>query len=972
MINADINTLRQRATKFAKEYADAHYEIGEAQSFIIGLCQVFGLNHRRAVSFEKRVKKTKGSGRIDGFFPSLLLIEMKSKGEDLDKAYQQATGYFHGLNNDEMPRCLLISDFQNLHLYDLETHSEAIKIKLADLPQQIEHFLFLAGYEKLAIEKQERINKTAAEKMADLHDAIKATGYDGKDLETYLVRLLFCLFAEDTGLFGENGRFLNYLHNYTKTDGSDCHGALNSLFDTLNKAENKRPKNLPEQLKTFPYINGALFEGTLAQCYFDESSRNTLIECAKLDWSEISPAIFGSLFQAIMHFDDELATAKTKKRREFGAHYTSEENILKTINPLFMDNLRAEFEKCKRNKHKLAEFHQKLSTLNFFDPACGCGNFLIIAYRELRLLELEVIKIQYGKNLTAHIDIETIILCNVHQFHGIDIDDSAVHIATLALWLTDHQMNMRVQELGLYYNRIPLTKKANIVYANALRIDWETVIHPKDCSYIMGNPPFVGYSYQTKAQKEDLAIVFQNMNGAGVLDLVAAWHIKAARYIQANKNIPVAFVSTNSLTQGEQVAILWTELLKLNIRLFFAHRTFQWNNEGRGVAAVHCVIMGFYCEVGANSFAHTPTTRNSANKFAPTFCRLFDYGDNIKGEPVEIKATQINPYLVDAPTVCVNKRRKPLSPNAPEMLNGGKPTEGGNLLLSPLEVDDIKNHDLIAAKYIRPFLMGDEFINNNPRYCLWLKDSTVNDRTYSPEIKKRMELVKSMRLASPKVATQKLAATPYLFGEIRISASNYLAIPKVSSENRFYIPIGYLDAEVICGDKLFFIPNASLFNFGLLTSHMHNAWMRTVAGRLKSDYSYSNTIVYNNFPFPELSGGTNQGLNAMNRNSNPGLYAKIEAAAQAVLDARQAEEDRCKAQGQKCSLAMLYAADAMPADLIKAHHALDKAVDAAYGYKGSKDDAARVAFLFERYQQLTAPLVETELLRKKTKKAAFP
>jgi|WetSurSiteA1Bulk_404760.scaffolds.fasta_scaffold00039_20 type I restriction-modification system DNA methylase subunit len=945
MITININTLRQRAAKFAKAFAKSNYEMGEAQNFIRGLCEVFGLNHLRAVSFEMRVKKLSGKrGRIDGFFPSLLLIEMKSAGEDLDKAYTQATEYFHGLKDEEMPRCVLVSDFQNLHLYNLESHAEPLKIQLSDLPQHIEHFSFLAGYEKLAIEKQEHINKLAAEKMADLHDAIKTTGYDGKDLETYLVRLLFCLFAEDTGLFGENGSFLNYLHNHTKVDGSDLHGALNSLFDTLNKAETKRPKNLPEQLKNFPYINGALFEGILAQCYFDESARNTLIACAKLDWSEISPAIFGSLFQAIMHFDDEAANAKTKKRREFGAHYTSEENILKTINPLFMDDLRAEFAKCGRNKTKLAEFHQKLAKLNFFDPACGCGNFLIIAYRELRLLELDLIKAQFGDKQVAQLDIDTLILCNVHQFHGIDIDESAVQIATLALWLVDHQMNLRVQELGNYYNRIPLTKKANIVCANALRLAWESVIEAKECSFIMGNPPFVGRQYQTKEQKNDLALVFQGMNGAGVLDLVAAWHIKAARYIQANPNIPVAFVSTNSLTQGEQVAILWAELLKLNIRLFFAHRTFQWNNEGRGVAAVHCVIMGFICVGGQ----------------AKSDLRLFDYGDDIQGTPTEIKAAQINPYLVDAPTVLIEKRRKQVSSNAPEMVNGSMPNDGGNLLLSQEEADHIQQNDPIAAKYIRPFLMGDEFINNIPRYCLWLKDSTASDRIYSPEIKKRVEQVKKMRLTSTRQATQKLADTPYLFGEIRVPNSlRYLAIPKVSSETRRFIPIGYLESEVICGDKIFFLPDATLYHFGILTSTMHNAWMRAVCGRMKNDYSYSNTIVYNNFPFPDGRVG--------NAHSTAAIKNKIEQAAQAILDARKAEQDRCAAQNQKCSLAMLYAANGMPADLIKAHNALDKAVDAAYGYKGGKDDAARVAFLFECYQQLIAPLMETEKVKKSRK-----
>ena len=408
-----IETLRSNAAKFANDFSAAHYEMGEGQKFIFGLCNVFELDYLKAVRFEDRVKKASGNGRIDAFFPSLLLVEMKSKGEDLYKAYVQATEYFDGLKTEDLPRCVLVSDFQNLHLYNQETKEEPLKIKLSELPQYIERFRFLTGYQKIVTERLERISKEAADKMAVLHDAIKATDYTGKDLETYLVRLLFCLFADNTGLFGENGTFLHYLKTWTDTDGSDLHGALNKLFDTLNTPDEKylvehpdykgkkRLKNLPEHLADFPYINGALFEGGLAECYFDEASRAILIECANLDWSEISPAIFGSLFQAIMHFDDEAANAKTKKRREFGAHYTSEANILKVINPLFMDDLRAEFNAIpKTHQRKLVTFHQKLAKLNFFDPACGCGNFLIIAYRELRLLELEVIKRQCGAKPT--------------------------------------------------------------------------------------------------------------------------------------------------------------------------------------------------------------------------------------------------------------------------------------------------------------------------------------------------------------------------------------------------------------------------------------------------------------------------------------------------------------------------------------------------------------------------------------------
>jgi hypothetical protein len=918
----NLTTLRNRATKFAKEFATARYEMGEAQSFIIGLCEIFGLNHRRAVQFESRVKKLNGKrGRIDGFFPSLLLIEMKSAGEDLDAAYQQATEYFHGLNDDEMPRCVLVSDFQNLHLYNLDSHAPPLKIKLEELPQYLEHFLFLTGYEKKAIERQEKINKLAAEKMADLHDAVKRTGYGGKDLETYLVRLLFCLFAEDTGLFGENGAFLDYLQQQTKSDGCDLHGALIALFDTLNTDNTKRLKNLPEHLKKFPYVNGALFDGSLAFCQFDETSRQILIDCALLDWSEISPAIFGSLFQAIMHFDDEAANAKTKKRREFGAHYTSEENILKTINPLFMDDLRAEFVKC--SKAKLPAFHQKLATLNFFDPACGCGNFLIIAYRELRLLELDVIKAQYGNKQIGQIDVDTLILCNVHQFHGIDIDESAAQIATLALWLVDHQMNLRVQELGNYYNRIPLKKKANIVCANALQIDWQSVIKPKDCSFIMGNPPFIGKKEQSPEQKNDIQSLTSSMKGAGVLDYVTAWYLKATAFIKNNPSIPVAFVSTNSICQGEQVGILWSYLTAQGVKIHFAHRTFRWSNEGRGVAAVHCVIIGFGLK-------------------EPSSYRLFDYED-IKGEPIEIKAAQINPYLVDAPTTLIENRRTPIN-NAPELSYGSFALDSGHYTLTKSDADEIVTSHPNAKKYIRKFIGGVELLHSVERYCLWLLDAIPSDILTIEPIKKRVESVQKWRKISSREATQKLADTPSIFAEIRQPKADYLAFPTTSSENRNYLPIAFLNSDVIASNQIYIIPNATLYHFGVLTSTMHNAWMRSVCGRLESRYRYSAGIVYNNFPFPT---------------PNAKQIAAIEKQAQAVLDARAVHENS--------TLADLYNPLTMPANLVKAHNELDKAVDAAYNYKNAKDDAARVAFLFEKYQELVAPLVEVEKVKKPKK-----
>ncbi len=929
----DLKTLHDRADKFSKEFENAKYEMGEAQNFMRGLCEVYGINSTRTLLFEERVAKDVevdgvkgGINRIDGLFPSLLLVEMKSKGKNLEKAYVQAKGYIEKLEKrpEVAPRYILVSDFQNLVLYDDQSSDKETPIarfKLADFRQNVEALGFLGGYERQEISRQEAANIAAAKKLGVLHKSIQANDYRGEDLERLLVRILFCLFGDDTNLFGQPDVFLKLIDK-TSSDGEDLSCVLDRFFNVLNTPKDLRSKSYNADYQALPYVNGELFKGRLADHCFGSEARTALLECCKIDWSEISPAIFGTLFQAVMHFEDEAADVKTKKRREFGAHYTSEANVLKVIEPLFLDALKADFEKAKSAKAKLSklnDFHAKLRELEFFDPACGCGNFLVIAYREIRLLEeLTLVELEKLTNQRREP------VCDVDQFYGIEIDSTSAQIAVVAMWITDHQMNCRISNNGKPYLRLPLNHRANIVCANALQIDWQSVIKPKECSFIMGNPPFVGYSYQKQAQKDDLALVFKDMSGAGVLDYVTAWHIKAARYIQENKKIPVAFVSTNSLTQGEQVAILWTELLKLGVKLHFAHRTFRWNNEGSGVAAVHCVIMGFGLQ-------------------EPSSYKLFDYGDDIKGEPTEIKAAQINPYLVDAPTVLIEKRRKPLNENTPEMTKGSQPTDGGNLLLSQEEADEIRKTDKIAAKYIRPFLMGEEFINNLPRYCLWLTDSTETDRKKSPEIKKRMEAVKKMRLASPKIPTQKLAETPYLFGEIRKSETRYLAMPIVSSENRRFIPIGYLDENIICGNKLFFIPDATLYDFGILTSHFHNAWMRTVAGRLKSDYSYSNTIVYNNFPFPV--------------DVKPAAKKKIEDAAQAVLDARAVHKDK--------SLADLYNPKTMPENVENAHVELDKAVDSAYGFKGKKDDAARVAFLFEKYQELVAPLVEVEKVKAK-------
>jgi len=959
MTTLTLDDMQTHADEFSKYFADKGYESGFAQTFVRELCWVYGLDYRHSVEFERRIKKQDADGlevsginRIDGFFPGLLLVEMKSKGKDLTDAYAQALRYTGLLAEADRPRYLLVSDFQNLHLYDhgisKDRHAPPLCFALGNFRQHVEAMGFLCGYEKIAIARQEAANTAAANALADLHDAVKATGYGGKDLETLLVRVLFCLFGDDTGLFGAPHLFTKLVQN-SRADGWDLSGMLDLLFDTLDTQTdgNKRPPKLYSILKPFPYINGNLFSGRIKPCYFDEDTRKALLACTDTDWSEISPDIFGSLFQAIMHFEDEAKKGKTKKRREYGEHYTSEANIRKAIDPLFLDDLKAELRAIRTEAKKLNAYLARLRQLKFLDPACGCGNFLVVIYREIRMLEEEALGLLSAiKGQTQRFP-----EVNVDQFYGIEIDPSAVQIATVALWLTDHQMNRRVKTAdGQPYVRLPLTAHANILHANALRVDWNSVLPARECSFVVGNPPFVGKTYQSAAQKIDMGLVCVGMDGAGVLDYVCAWYICAASYLYGmtpaqlatlpsdtpRTPLPMgcAFVSTNSITQGEQVGVLWRWMLQQGIKINFAHRTFRWSNKGHGIAAVHCVVIGFAL----------------ADKHKKV---IWDYED-VNGEPKGKKAKNVNPYLVDAPNVTLERRRDLICSDAPEMLNGGKPTDGGHLLLDQQERDFMVTQDAIAAKFIRPFLMGDEFINGQPRYCLWLMDSSEHERAPSSELRKRLKAVQAMRLASTKVPTQKLAETPHLFGEIRISKTRYLAIPKVSSENRRFIPIGYLEPEVVCGDKLFFIPDATLYHFGILTSTMHNAWMRAVCGRLESRYSYSNTIVYNNFPWPTPPkvSKPNQPLALVDT-----AQAAIEKEAQKVLDARAAHPGK--------TLAWLYNPETMPPNLKAAHAALDVAVDAAYGYKGKPDDASRVAFLFKEYQKLTAKAPEKAAADKK-------
>jgi len=890
------NEIKARALAFSREWAEETSEDAEAKSFWDGFFHIFGISRKRVASFEEPVKKLdERQGFIDLFWKGTLLVEHKSRGKNLDRAYAQALDYFPGIPERDLPKYILVSDFAHFRLYDLE-ESEQHEFALKDLHNQVKLFGFIAGYQRHRIREQDPVNIKAAEAMGRLHDQLKAIGYDGHPLELYLVRLLFCLFAEDTGIF-ERQQFQEFIEQRTAVDGSDLAAQLSALFQVLNTAQQQRLKNLDEQLAAFPYVNGQLFAETLPHASFDSRMREGLLDCTTLDWGRISPAIFGSLFQSIM---DRTA------RRNLGAHYTSETNILKLIKPLFLDQLWQEFEQTKRNSKRLKEFHQQLRELTFLDPACGCGNFLVIAYRELRLLELEILK-QLNSNGQLELDISQLILLNVDQFHGIEIEEFPSQIAQVALWLVDHQINLLVsEEFGQYFIRIPLQTSSNIVHGNALETDWASLTPSGQFSYVLGNPPFVGAKFMSAEQKADAEAVFADIRNAGLLDFVAAWHVKAAKLI-AKTSTRCAFVSTNSICQGEQVGVLWPWMLEQGMHIAFAHRTFSWSNEARGKAAVHCVIVGF-----------------AAVEITP---KLLFFYDDIKGEPLCSPAKTINPYLVDGPVLTLPNRSQPLCP-VPPIGIGNKPIDGGHYLFTTEERDAFLQIEPQADPYFRRWIGADEFLNGYERWCLWLGDCSPAQLQAMPEAMNRVRAVREARLASKSAPTQKLAATPTRFHVENFPEGPFLVIPKVSSERRYYIPIGFENPSTFASDLVNILKDATLYHFGILSSLMHNAWMRTVCGRLKSDYRYSVGIVYNNFPWPRQPGEKQR--------------QAVETAAQTVLEARAAHSG--------CTLAQLYDPLTMPPALNKAHQVLDRAVDKAYGNVSFESEGARMSYLFQLYQ----------------------
>lgn len=767
--------IKGNAVAFSKRWKDGWDEKSEAQSFVRDFLAVFGVSDPAAVGrFEERALRESGKGFMDYFWAKQIAIEMKTKGKDLNKAYEQLKDYIIHLPAEEMPDLLMVSDFENIVLYR-RTTTERFAFKTKDLHKNIKRFANIAGYETTReFENQVEVNVKAAEKMAKLHDALKEHGYEGHELEVYLVRILFCLFADDTGIFPADS-FINYITN-SKEDGSDLSDRIGKLFEVLNMPDDVRAKRtlLSADLRQFRYINGGLFAARLAPADFNAKMRSILLDCCNFDWNKISPAIFGAMFQGVMDKD---------QRRELGAHYTSEDNILKLINPLFMDELWQEYDRVKTDPVQLDRFHDKISRLTFLDPACGCGNFLIITYRELRILELELLKMKVSTNQLT-LDISHLLKVNVEQFYGIEYEDFPCQIAQVGMWLMDHQMNIRAAEqFGMYYARLPLTQSATIVNGNALTIDWESIVPKHELSYILGNPPFVGARIMNNTQKQEITTVVEDespfplryKNMADNLDYVAAWYFKAARYIMGT-NIPVGFVSTNSITQGEQVAPLWDTLLNdYGVEINFAYRTFKWSNAAKGQAAVHCVIIGF-SRVGIRTMQK-----------------------HIVDGEVTAPASNISPYLIDAPSVIIQPQKKPLCA-VPEMKFGSQPRDGGHFVLTPQERAELLSHEPALDAVIKPYIGAEEFLHNTERYCIWLLNVSPLVIRDSKILRERIAAVEKFRLESRAKTTNQYAKVPSIFAQIAQPKGHYLLVPRVSSENRRYVPIGFLDENSIASE----------------------------------------------------------------------------------------------------------------------------------------------------------------------------
>ena len=912
--------IRNRAKDFSKDWANAQYEKGDAHTFYNEFFRIFGLDRKKIAIFEKKVEMidAKRRGFIDLLWPNVLLVEQKSAGKNLLKAQEQALDYVLGLKSRDTPRFVLTCDFQRFCLLELETRAE-YEFTLAQLDENVERFAFMLGVERRHYGPQAQVNIKAAELLGTLRDGLETKGYNGADLEKMMVRLLFCLFADDTGIFESKDDFRFLLEERTDKNGNNVGRVLNEVFEILNTPGDKRFTGADPEFDKFPYVNGDLFKGPIRTSPFDEKMRDDLLDACRFDWGKVSPAIFGSLFQSVMSAQD---------RRKKGAHYTTEPNIMKLIGPLFLDELRVELEKLKARhdggkRTALLKFQTKLSSLNFFDPACGCGNFLVVTYRELRKLELEALEIIYHKNSPLLLDVEAMSQVRLKQFYGIELEEFPAHIAEVAMWMTQHLANIELgQAYGKVFADIPLNDSANIKHKDALKIEWADVLPAKNCFAVMGNPPFGGAKYQAPKQRQQIRNLAALGKSGGTLDLVAAWFLSAGAYINSaeNKATRIAFVATNSITQGEQVAQLWPVLFeRYGLEISFAHQTFEWGSDARGKAHVHVVILGL------THRDHEPKEK-----------RLFSY-DDIKGEPDETKHQALSAYLFGADSVA-NRYRVVKSENrslsgARELDIGSQPIDFGFYTFTPDEKAHFLKTEQAANRFFRPLIGAQEHINGTERWLLTLRNVQPSELAAMPKVKERVSAVRNKRSKSKRKTTLAAADFPAQFCLEVIPESEFLVIPRVSSERREYVPIGWRTPPDVPTDAVIVMLDADKWHFAILTSKMHMAWLSHIGGRLKSDYRYSIGLVYNTFPWPEASNKQKTAIVVL---------------AQAILDAREA--------WPRSSLADLYDPDTMPGNLRKAHRALDKAVDRLYRKKPFDSDRDRAEHLFGLYEKLIEPM----------------
>jgi len=899
-ISISISEIKARASVFAERWKNDTYERGSSQTFYNEFFAIFDIDRKNVAFFEKQIKKiNKTQGFIDLFWPGVLIAEQKSAGRDLDAALTQAEGYVSSLHLSEYPTHLLVCDFQNFQLVNIKEEKK-YDFKLSELPEMMKHFDFMRRLEQNESIDEIAVNTKASEIMGKIYDLLEENHYKKHNMVILLTRLTYCLFADDTGIFNPANIFQRYLKDRTSVDGTDLGPRLNHLFQILNQSVSTRPNNLEGELKQFPFINGDLFELSIGTPSFDSKMRTLLIKACEFDWSKVSPAIFGSMFQSVMNKEE---------RRESGGHYTSESNILKVIKSLFLDELYEEFNQINSIRtnskgKKLENFQEKLNNLKFLDPACGSGNFLIITYQEIRRLELKVI-LQLHDQKTKLLDISSLSKVNVDQFYGIEINEFSSNIAEIALWMMDHLMNVELgQKYGDAYARIPLDKHPNIVNKDALDIDWNDVLPSSECSYILGNPPFIGTQYQSPKQSNQIKKLLDEDEDGGLLDYVCGWFLKAGLYV--NEKTSIGFVATNSTTQGQQVGQLWPLLFdKYYLKLNFAYQQFKWTSEARGKAGVTVVILGL-------------SKNNKKEK------RLFTHYED---EIIEENPLHITPYLIgsDIFLPIVKRSSKPLN-GLKKLLTGTMPIDGNYYLFTDIQKSEFLKKEPAAEFLFRPYLGSKEFLHDEERWILNVHDVEPNKFRNLPQTRKRIALVKSYRLSSKRPKTKKMADTPTDYDITQIPTEPFLVIPEHSSETRDYIPIGFMKPPTIPSNKVKILPNASIELFGLLTSKMHNIWNNFIGGKLEKRNIYSIGMVYNTFPVPDTK------------------LDSLKIFAEKILDERK-----------KCSnstLADMYAQNTMPSNLRKAHQNLDNAVEKLYRKEPFKSEQEIIEFLLSKYKEM--------------------